>query len=232
MKNRQRILLLLIIVSLIFSFVGCSGEEPDREYDEAEVISEAKRLIPLSAVLNEIYYGKGIGYEENSNENLGAYKIASQNSLSEYGITTIEDLKAKTRTVFSENVSNTMFSTVLAAIADDDDTIVRYARYYQKTDDKGNPIAIMVLSNYDYVLKNEIEYGDNITVADVEGQIIKLSVPVRLTREDGTVKEKTLTIEMIEEESGWRLASATYAIYNASTEIYEDLLDRLEQGNK
>ena len=86
----------------------------------------------------------------------------------------------------------------------------------------------MVLTNYSYVLKNTIEYGENITVIGSFGRIVKISVPVKLTREDGKVKEKNITVDMIEEESGWRLASASYAVYNESTDRYEDLLEGLE----
>ena len=53
----KRILSVILILVLLVSVSGCGGES-NREYDEAEVIREAKRLIPLSAVLNEIYYGK------------------------------------------------------------------------------------------------------------------------------------------------------------------------------
>ena len=226
MKRNLKIISLLLVTVLTLGLFGCSGEEPDREYDEAEVLSAAGRLIKLSETLNRIYYGEGIGYTDGEGA-VGAYKPADTAELKRLGFSTVEELKAKTRVVFSKKMSETMFNTVLSAVSDDDDTIIQYARYYQESDKQGNPIRIMVLSSYDYFLKNGIEYGENITVLDVEGQIIKIGVPVTLTREDGKVKTKTLTVDMIEEEDGWRLASPTYSIYNESTDKYEDLLDQL-----
>lgn len=223
----KRILSVILILVLLVSVSGCGGES-NREYDEAEVIREAKRLIPLSAVLNEIYYGKGIMASEGS-EGVGAYKPALDSELKRYGFSTVEELKARTRVVFSASMSENMFSTVLSAVSDEDDTIVGYARYYQEKSDKGEDLRFMVLTNYSYVLKNTIEYGENITVIGSVGQIVKISVPVKLTREDGKVKEKNITVDMIEEESGWRLASASYAVYNESTDRYEDLIEGLEE---
>lgn len=222
----KRILSVILILVLLISVCGC-GSESNREYDEAEVIREAKRLIPLSAVLNEIYYGKGIMASEDS-EGVGAYKPALDSELERYGFNTVEELKARTRVVFSASLSENIFSTVLSAVSDEDDTIVGYARYYQELSEKGEPLRFMVLTNYPYVLKNTVEYGENITVIGSFGQIVKISVPVKLTREDGKVKEKNITVDMIEEELGWRLASVSYAVYNESTDRYEDLLEGLK----
>jgi hypothetical protein len=222
MKRTVKIIAVILLLSVLFSLSSCGGEPP-REYNEAEVISEAKRLIKLSAILNEIYYGVGMRYEEEGG--LGAYKHADKEWLATVGITTVEDLKEKTKLVFSEKYSETIFKTVLSPITEDDGTILQYARYYQETGKKGEPLSIMVFTGYDYFLKNSVEYGDNVTVVEVEGQIVRVSIPITLTKEDGEKKSSTLTVDMIEEAAGWRLASATYAIYNDSTDRYEELIN-------
>ena len=57
------IAVILIIAALPLSLASC-----DRRYDEAEVMEAATLLITASAELNEIYYGKGIAFLENSSQ--------------------------------------------------------------------------------------------------------------------------------------------------------------------
>lgn len=219
---KTKIICILLILSAVFSLAACdSGELPPREYDEAEVLSAARELIEKSVPFNRIYFGEGIRYLDS--DGVGAYKPADTEWLAQYGVTTLEDLKNATRQVFSEKYCERVFSTVLSSVSDDDGTVVSYARYYQEVSDKGVPLRIMVLSNYDYYLENPIEYKDDITVFEVVGEIIRLRVPVILTREDGKTKETFIKVDIIEEENGWRLASDTYAIYNESTDRYDEL---------
>jgi len=114
MKRNLKIISLLLVTVLTLSLFGCSGEEPDREYDEAEVLSAAGRLIKLSETLNRIYYGEGIGYTDGEGA-VGAYKPADTAELKRLGFSTVEELKAKTRVVFSKKMSETMFYMVNGA---------------------------------------------------------------------------------------------------------------------
>lgn len=217
MKN-YRLISVLMVILLCVSFVSCG--EQHREYDEAEVIAEAKRLIPLAEELNGIFYGKGLEYgEENSN---GAYKPMKTSEGEKYGFSTLDGLKQKTRRIFSEGMAETIFNSVMKPITTDD-TILYYARYFQETDNKGNPTRVMVYSKYDYFLKGEIEYGDNVSVVGVKGQIVTVKVDVTLTSESGKIKQTDLEIEMIEEEDGWKFNSPSYAVYNESADIYEEM---------
>lgn len=217
-KGRIIISLFLILTSFI-SLISC---ERDREYDEAEVISAAESLIEKAVIINEIYYGKGIGYDEESG--VGIYKRATDESLSEFEISSIDDLRAKTLEVFSDRRANTMFSTVLNSIKDDD-VIVHYLRYYQHTDEDGESY-IMVNSQYDYYLKGSIEYQSGIRVKDVRREIIVISVPVKLTSEDGKIKYTEIEVDMIEESDGWRFDSPCDAVYNENTDKYEEIIKK------
>ncbi len=218
MRGRIRIVSLLLLITVLFSLTSC---EKDREYDEGEVLAVAKTLIELSIPLNEIYYGKGLDYNED--DGIGAYKRATSHTLMKYGIDTIDDLRAKTREVFSDSMSLSLFGMALDPIYSGE-SIVGYRRYYQEYDEDGNPTTIMVRANYEHFASGVIEYRDGITVKDVEGEIIILSVPVTLTREsDGKTRDTEIEVRLIEEADGWRLHSDTFAVYNDSSDRYDEL---------
>ena len=218
MRGRGRIVSLLLLITLLFSLTSC---ERDREYNEDEVLAAAAELIELSVPLNEIYYGEGLSYDEE--DGIGAYKRASTYSLMRYGINTIDDLRRKTREVFSESMSLSFFSMALDPIYSGE-SIVGYRRYYQEYDEDGNPTTIMVKTNYEYFGSGKIEYRDGISVKDVEGEVIVLSVPITLTREsDGKTRDSVIEVRLIEESGGWRLHSDTYAVYNDSSDRYDEL---------
>ena len=216
MISFKKILSLLLLIASLMTLVSC---ERDREYNEAEVIAAAKELLLKTQAVNEIFYGKG--FEVVEDEGVGIYKKASAESLSSYGVFTIDDIKRKTLEVFSDKRSSIMFSTVLESIKDEG-VIVHYLRYYEHTDEDGNKY-VMVNTDYDYHLKGSIEYLDGINVKDVKGEIIIIGVPVKLTSQSGKVKNTEIEIEMIEEEDGWRFNSPSEAVYNESTEEYENL---------
>lgn len=225
MRNKSRILSLILAIHLVLasllSLSSCG--ENDREYDEAEVLAAAEELIEKSKVLNQLYYGKGFEYHKDIQN--GIYNQATSESLEYYGIHSVAELKLKTQEVFSDKLSAMMIGTVLSSVKDE--SITHYARYYDTKPDKNGAVEIMVNRNYDYYLKGNIEYLDGIYVSDVDGEEIVLAVPVILTSESGKTKQKEIEVRLIEEEDGWRLSTATDAVYNESTDIYEDMLEDL-----
>ena len=217
MKALFRIASLTLISVLLLSMFSC---EKDRKYDEAEVLAAARELISNSIPLNEIYYGAGFDFEDDGKS--GIYKSATAESLEKYGVSTIDDIKAKTLEVFCDSVAESMFSAAFSSITDDD-VIVYYSRYYQAYDENKNPTGIMVNSAYEYFLTGDISYDyDSLTVIDVEGEVIKLGINADVSSKTGKVKTMSLTIRIIEEDDGWRLKSPSYAVYNESTDIYEN----------
>ena len=213
-----KITALLLALILMFTLTSC---EKDREYDEAEVLRATADLIERAKPINEIFYGKGLSFTEEGA--IGAYKPATPASLTRYGISTIDDLKALTRSVYSSKTSEGIFAAVLSPTYSGD-SIVNYARYYQAVDDDGNPTTIMVRSNYEHFGSTNMVYHDGMTVKDVEGEVIIVSVPVTLTREsDGKVKNTTIDVKLIEEADGWRLCKTTYVVYTESTDEYDEM---------
>ena len=223
MRGVYRILLTAITVLLCLSFISCDDDKKDREYNEAEVIAAAEELLDMVKSINEIYYGKGFEYDEG--ESIGIYKRATDESLLKFGIGSVEELKAVTKQVYSDSRAEIMFDTVLEAVSDDG-VIRHYARYYDHKGDDGESF-IMVNSQYSYHLTGDIEYLPGIRVSDVDGEVIIITVPVRLTSDKGKIKDTTLQIGMIEEDDGWRFSTPTHAVYNESSDAYEDLLDKL-----
>ena len=205
-----------ILAAISLSFVIFSLASCDRSYDETEVLAAARPLIEESAELNEIFWGKGIRYDEGDlSSSIGAYYRADFFDLDRYNIRTIEDLKNKTRAVFTQRYCENIFSTVFSSIVDDE--IQFYARYFQKYSDENNtvPEYIMVYSNAIALLKDNVVYlYDTMRVTGSKRESVYVSIDVVVTNSEGKSQTNTLNIGFIEEENGWRINTPTYNSYN------------------
>ncbi len=227
--NKKRLLLLLAVISILFSLFSCSDNEdkdvPDREYNAAEVEQAAKILIEKSLSLNEILYGKGLEWEEGeSNEN---YKKASSASLSHYGINTVDELKKKISEVFSSKYIESLNKSDVFSSVKDGDTIRFYTRYFDDEDENGKS-CIFVYTNYDYELKNGYEYITEPKAIGADGDIVIVKATVRASiyGENGQivkVRDFEHEIKMIEENGAWRLNSETYIVYDEYRDQYENM---------
>lgn len=217
---KKILLLLSALLILPFSLISCGEEEkkdevPDREYVESEVIAAANDLIKKTENLNEILWGEGIRYSTDIAPN-GNYYIADTFSLLEYGINSFEDIKKMTRDTFSKEYSDYIFaSSVFAPTYDSNGNIIYLARYSEKTD--GGESDILIHSKWERLLFDSVEYHyETLKVSDVEGNTVKISIDCTVT--DSETKKsvkKTITVSLVEEESGWRLNSPTYLNYSA-----------------
>ena len=209
----KKILSILCAAMLLFSLLSCDKEK-NREYNEEEVLAAAKPLIEASVPLNEIYWGEGIGYIDDKNTADGSYYEANIVDLKEYGIKTIEDLKNKTRAVFSEEYSNVIFSTTLSSVSDSSG-IQGLARYYQKYEDieRTKPYCIMVYSEAKALLTDEVEYlYDTMEVVGSVGAVVNVKLLVKVTRK-GVSQNRELTVGLIEQADGWRINDSTYMVF-------------------
>ena len=87
--------LLLVLLLPAISLVSC------RLDDEEAFVSTARDMIVRSAALNEIYFGSGIPYVKDAG-GIGNYYRADEDYLAEAGFETIDQLRALTAEVFSE----------------------------------------------------------------------------------------------------------------------------------
>lgn len=220
----KKLISLIIMFALLCSLISC--DDKNREYDEDEVRIAAENLIRKSSDLNYIFWGEGIGYIKDDSFSVGYYYPADIASLASFKIETIDDLKEKTREVFSSSYSENIFSTVLSSLSDGDE-IYRLARYYQKFSDAGNkePECIMVYSNALVLLKDEVTYNfDTLAVRGSEKETIYVTISVNVTREEKT-QIRELKVGLVEEDDGWRIDTPTYMSY-IENEDYEDLQDK------
>ena len=210
----KRFLSLVLVLASIFTLFACEKEK-NREYDRDVVLSEAKKLIREADTLNFIYYGEGIKYSEKEEDSNGAYYKADFNHLCELGFKTIDELKEKTYATYTKAYSEIIISTKLASVVDTDG-IQGYARYYQSYLDKEkkNPDSIMVYSKAVALLTDEVEYlYDTLDVSEVRGEVIYITLNVNVKRGDKT-QSRVMKISLIEEESGFRLDSPTYIVFD------------------
>ena len=140
----KKIIIITVSIIVVFGILLAIFLVPrNRKYDEAEVKAAAIELIKASANLNEIYYGAGIRYLDDSANNVSLYCEADPTHLAELGFTTINELKTMTKAVFSKTHSESMFSGIISG----ESTSSKMARYYQQNDDnRANPKPVQPFS--------------------------------------------------------------------------------------
>lgn len=204
----KRILSITVILALLLtSLASCN-----RAFDEEEVISAAKELLKSAEKLNYIYYGDGIKYYDNSEAAISIYREAQKSHLDELGFHTVEELKAMTEETFTAGYSQIMYSSVLDTLRVDD-TIVGYKRYYDQENEDGT-ITLMVNMQYESLLKSTIVYDyDSITVKKSIKERVYLSVNAVVINAEGDSRSVEITINLVEEEDGWRIDNPVWANY-------------------
>ena len=204
----KRILSITVILALLLtSLASCN-----RAFDEEEVISAAKELLKSAEKLNYIYYGDGIKYYDNSEAAISIYREAQKSHLDELGFHTVEELKAMTEETFTTGYSQIMYSSVLDTLRVDD-TIVGYKRYYDQENEDGT-ITLMVNMQHESLLKSTIVYDyDSITVKKSIKERVYLSVNAVVINAEGDSRSVEITINLVEEEDGWRIDNPVWANY-------------------
>lgn len=196
--------LILCTMASVLSFASC-----DRDYDEDEVLGAAEELLKKAEVLNDVYWGGGIDYMSGGFSD-GIYKQASDIHLASLGFSTIAELKALTEATYSDSYVNTIYTTKL------DEAPVGFVLYIQKWDDeveKTTPACIMV--NTEMVrVGDDLAYDySTLRIEGVEDEIVTVLVDATVTNPDGESQVRTLRIQLIEEDDGWRINSPTFAKY-------------------
>lgn len=222
-KQISAILLTLVVLINVFLMAGCADK--NREYDENEVYEAAKKLIPESVILNEIYYGYGISADLSSTKFSGIYYEADVASMKKYDIYSTEQMKERTRKCFSSEYSNIIINTKLSSVFDeDDDAPISLVRYYQDTVDTE---IMMVNKDAVVILKDKLEYEyETLKVLYSKGEEVYVSLFVTVT-DDETEKSqrKEIEVALIEENGEWRINSPTYTTYFDRTD-YDDLQNK------
>ena len=219
-------LLTIVVIFSVFTMTGCTEE--NREYNEDEVRAAALILIPKSELLNEMYWGYGISFDDNKSEANGKYYKANFLSAQAFGVETVEDMKTLTRECFSESYANLIINTKLSAVQDEDGNMIAHSRYYQKYNaidgsEEYREECIMVDSEAEVLLDDEISYDYNsLTVSHSVKESVIVKITVTVTESEGKSQTKELEISLVEEKDGWRIDSPTYTTYFDRTD-YDDI---------
>ena len=214
------VLLIVVVILNVFSLISCAK---DREYDEQIVLAEAERLIKESITLNNIYYGNGIPFVKNEAYSDGVYYMADGIYLDSLGISTVDDIKRMTESVFSKEMSEIMIGATLSSIYEGEEIKI-YSRYYQSYDPlTDEPISIMVYKDAKILLDDTVVYDYNtLRVIGSEKERVYVEINAAVTNKDGKSCTNKLKIALIEEENGWRLATPSYTSY-VDMDYYNDL---------
>ncbi|MBQ0101672.1 MAG: hypothetical protein KBT31_02615 [Firmicutes bacterium] len=208
MRNKfLRVVSLLLVLTLLLPAASCKKKQKDRKYDEATVLAAARALLPEAEKLNQIYYGKGfstVGQAENG------YTPASATSLAAYGVSSFADLKEKTEAVYSDAVVKQIASTKLSSVIDEDNTLVAYARYFERDD------GVLMVRN-----DARVDYTDTLSLDlgaaycdRAKGDVVYVYVPYVVTNASGDTQSGKLHLGFVEETDGWRLNTVSYTNYH------------------
>lgn len=206
MKKISFLLIPLLLFSMIFT--SC-----DREYDEEQVKTEARQLLEKSVAVNEIFYGVGIPYTENSQLSSGNYKQAKEEYISSLGASDIEGLKSLAREVYTAELCEIIFNTTLESIRDSSGNIHIFSRYIERNTPQGK--YILVYSFLEPLYENDVEYlYDTLSVIGARGEYIHVKVDVKLTTFDGFSRtERGVEFILLEEDGGFRLDTPSFVKY-------------------
>ena len=189
---------------------GIGGSVKDREYNEAEVLEAAEKLIKKSETLNDIYWGYGIPYVDDVNLSNGSYFPADEGYLAKIGISSLADLDEMTRSVFSDYICQWIKNSVLSSGGSGSNMYV--SRYGESYDE---PKYILVNKYHEVLLKDTVEYDyDSLKVVGAKGDLVTVSIKCKVTNEDNDTVIKTIEVDLIEESDGWRLDTPTYVVYS------------------
>ncbi len=220
MRRLTSWLLLAVLTAGMFLFPACGRgepEEPDRTYDEPEVLEAAATLLSSVGEVNDIFYGKGIPAREVGGVSYGSYREADRDTCAVLAVSSVEDIKQRARRVYSTKMCDWMFSTVLSPVYEDG-ILLSASRYIDRvgTDPDGNPLITLLMVNTTVtpLTTDRVQYlTDTLRVDHVKGQVLYLTVDCRITTEEGESEVRSQTFQLIEEEAGFRLHSPTYMKY-------------------
>lgn len=221
-KKILSFLLTLIVIFGLLSITSCG--EKNREYDETEVFEAAKKLIPKSVVMNELFYGYGISADLSSLKFNGVYYEADFISQNKFGIESVEEMKTLVKECFSSDYSDLIISTKLSSILDENGTPIALVRYYQ---DPTDTEIIMVNKDAEIYLKDNLEYlYDTLTVVESRGQEVFVKLDVKIVTDDKKEQIRTIEVALIEENGEWKINSPTYTTY-FDNDKYDDLQNKI-----
>lgn len=218
MKKLLSFALALALLCLPFSFAGCAP------IDTTGLLEAAPDLIARSALLNEIFFGEGIPFNEEG-EAQGVFYPADKTWLAEHGIKTVSDLAEMTKGVFSQAYAALILGSGVSGFPADGGAYI-YPRYAssqpENLRDENETILVSSTNEFlrDPVGRSTYDYN-TLKIVGTERSYAVLSLSVttvsllphdeRVEGADNTVTETvTMEIKFVYEGGAWRIDSPTY----------------------
>lgn len=203
MKKRNFLKIICILLSLvcILSLFGCS------KLSDEEATARAAELLEKSVLINRIYYGSGIPADPNA-VGQAAYKKADPEFLKANGFSTIEELKALTREVYTSYCAEDVFFNVFLTLIEVEDSRPRYK------EDNG---SFYVDTTVEPTVADKVEFDTgSIKITKKSRNIIYFTVDMTVYSPDGQKSQKlsAQSFSMREENGVWLLDAPTYAVYD------------------
>ncbi|MGM9665136.1 MAG: hypothetical protein ACI3XX_01185 [Eubacteriales bacterium] len=180
----------LVLLLALATLTSCSDK-----VSKEEAAAEVTRLVKESYELNVIYFGEGLPYTEDTEDEDGKNLYAPV--AEDASFVTKEALTYKTRTVFSKDYAASMIETAFQGGVAPNGSVL-YARYIVSSDGK-----LTVYKNIKGIEKevNEYDYS-TVTITKISKRFIKANI----TSTGGKVVE----VILINQDGEWRIDSPTY----------------------
>ena len=217
MKKLLSLTLALVCLFAAIPLAGCA------KIDTTGLLGEAPALIEKSALVNEIFFGDGIPYDENGTPQ-GNFYPADPAYLAEHSLKTTSDLRTLTESVFSQEYAAIILGSGIAGFPADVGYV--YPRYAssQAENLRDENETILVSSTSEFLLnpigKSTYHYETLELVATTRHYaLLSLSVTTvsllpadeRVEGQDNTVTATvTMEIKFVKENGAWRIDSPTY----------------------
>ena len=192
----------LMITLLVPSFTGCAAESDE------ELIATAKLLLEKSKTVNEICYGKGLAFMEEGGHSLSGYLEVTKEDRERYAVSSVEDIKALVREVYSFATCEQVDATIFAPIYTETG-YVSYRRYFDTTTEDGVS-HLMVKKEYEPFVVGEVRY-DNIRISSHKRNRAEILADITVTEGERTRTDKDVSFAMRREEGVWKFDALTYA---------------------
>ena len=213
-KRIKSLLSVLLCLCALLGALGCSSIE----VDEAQLRAELENLLPKSAELNEIYFGEGLPTNRDENAVRAFYENFDMDVASisytpvdpACGYENVDDIKAATLEVFTEEYAQILFDRAFTGIS---------GVFDEGTDHEYRETALyaMYMEEQGYLTKRVNVKDDAIPLGrtyDLDSMKItrknKTGVEVQLKSFVNGEPSIDVKIWLVKTEDGWRLDSPTY----------------------
>ncbi len=196
----------LLSAVFVLSLTACGGSG----LSEAEIRDTVQTLVEQSYVLNDVYYGEGLPYEDDADKVAAMLGMSAGSEVNvHYMPVTAEspyqseaEIRAATAAVFTPALCDILYEIAFTGVSTEDEEKVAFARYIQQED-----VLTVRLGLAETAMEVDRTYDfDNITVLIDEPDRVRVEIPSFV---DG---EKSVNVRMtvIKTADGWRLDSPTY----------------------